>query len=32
MGGGRGRMGEKVQEIRSITDRYRMDRRILRRV
>ena len=31
LGGGRDKW-EKVQEIRSIADRYRMDRRILRRV
>ena len=30
MGGGRGRKGEKVQGLKSITGRYKIDREILR--
>ena len=30
MGGGKGRMGEKVQELRSINGRYKIDRGRLR--
>ena len=30
LGGGKGRMGEKVQGLQSIIGRYKIDRRILR--